>query len=173
MNLSSREKVLALAVGAVVILLVNIGLLRAFAHKTVDLRSEFAQRKEEWSAMQQLLGEEHLWAARDAALTAKQPKLVNENAAGVELLDLVRVLAKAHTVSLENPVFDGVTKSQWYRSVPVSLDTHSSWPDLISFLYALQKPDQFIVCEDANIQVDPGDQTKMLGHFKIARWYSP
>ena len=47
-----------------------------------------------------------------------------------------------------------------------SMDTHSSWPDLIGFLYALQKPDQFIVCEAANIQVDPSDQTKMLGHLQ-------
>jgi hypothetical protein len=123
--------------------------------------------------MQQLLGEEDLWATRDAALTAKQPKLSNENAAGVELLDLIRVLAKKDQVTLENEVFGGVTKSTWYRSVPVTLDTHSSWPDLIRFLYAIQKPDQFIVCEDANIQVDPGDQTKMLGHFIIARWYAP
>jgi len=55
----------------------------------------------------------------------------------------------------------------------VMVDTHSSWPDLIGFLYAVQKPDQFIVCESANLQVDPADQTKMLGHFKIARWYAP
>ena len=173
MNLSSREKVLALAVGGVVIILLNLLLLSAFARRNIVLRTELAQRQDEWTAMQELLGEEGLWAARDAALTVKQPKLSNENAAGVELLDLIRVLARNHAVTIENPVFGGVTKSPWYRSVPVTLDTHSSWPDLISFLYVLQRPDQFIVCEDANIQVDPGDQTKMLGHFKIARWYSP
>jgi hypothetical protein len=98
---------------------------------------------------------------------------VNENAAGVELLDLVRVLAKKRNVALENEVVGVVSKSTWYRSVPVTMDAHSSWPDLIGFLYALQKPDQFLVCEDANIQVDPSDQSKMLAHLKIARWYAP
>jgi hypothetical protein len=173
MKLSSRERVLALAMGAVVVLLLNLVLLNAFARTNIALRTQLGQRRVEWAAMRELLGAQGLWAARDTALTARQPKLANENAAGVELLDLIGGLAKKHGVTYENPVFGGVVKGQWYRSVPVTLDTHSSWPDLIGFLYALQKPDQFIVCESANIQVDPSDQTKMLGHFKIARWYSP
>jgi hypothetical protein len=173
MTLSSREKVLALSVGGIVIVLLNLVLLSAFARQNIALRADLDERKTEWSEIQETLAEKDQWAARDAALTAKQPKLANENAAGVELLDLIRVLAKKHGLTPENEVVGVVSKSQWYRSVPVTLDTHSSWPDLIGFLYELQKPDQFIVCEDANIQVDPSDQTKMLGHFKIARWYSP
>jgi Tfp pilus assembly protein PilO len=173
MKLSSREKILAMATGGIVFVLLNLLLVSAFARRNTALRSDLAQQRLEWVTMQQLLAEQALWASRDAALTARQPGLTNENAAGVELLDSIRTLAKNHSVTLENPVFEGVVRSQWYRSVPVSLDTHSSWPDLIGFLYALQKPDQFIVCEAANIQVDPSDQAKMLGHFKIARWYSP
>jgi len=173
MTLSSRERTLAMAVGAIVFVLLNLLLLTAFARRSVALRAQLAESHEEWSGMQQLLGEQGLWSAREAALTGKQPAMANDNAAGVELLDKVHALAKAHQVTVENEVFNGVQKAQWYQSVPVSLDTHSSWPDLISFLYALQKPDQFIVCEDANIQVDPGDQTKMVCHFKIARWYAP
>jgi hypothetical protein len=123
--------------------------------------------------MQQLLAEKDLWAARDAALSAKQPSLTNENAAGVELLDAIEGLARGHSVTLDNKVLGEVVKTQWYRSVPVSVDTHSTWPNLIGFLYALQSPDQFTVCEGASIQVDPSDPTKMLGHFKIARWYTP
>jgi hypothetical protein len=173
MTLSSREKVLAGAVGVVVFIVLNLFLVSAFARKNATLRTQLAQQRIEWAAMQELLGEQPLWAGRDAALTAHQPKLTNENTAGVALWDMIRALAKTHSVTLENPVFGGGIKNQWYHSVPVSVDTHSSWPDLIGFLYAVQKPDQFIVCEGANIQVDPSDQTKMLGHFKIARWYSP
>lgn len=173
MTLTPREKTLALAIGGLVFVLLNLLLFSAFARRNIALRSELSERRVEWSGIQELLGQQSLWEARDAALMAKQPKLTNENAAGPELLDLVRVLAKSHQVSVQNEVIGGVARSQWYRSVPVSLDTHSSWPDLVSFLYALQRPDKFIVCESANIQVDPSDQTKMLAHFKIARWYSP
>jgi hypothetical protein len=173
MKLSARERTLAIATGGVVFVLLNMLLLSAFAQRNTALRADLAQQRLEWDDMRQLLAEQGLWAARDAALTAKQPHLTNENAAGVDLLNSIQGLAKGHSVGIENPVFVGVESNQWYRAVPVSLDTHSSWPDLVSFLYALQKPDQFIVCEGANIQVDPSDQTKMIGHFKIARWYSP
>jgi hypothetical protein len=173
MKLSPRERTLALATGGVVFVLLNLLLLSAFVRRNTALREELAQQRLEWATMQELLAEQNLWAARDAALTAKQPSLTNENAAGVELLDTLRGLAKNRSVTIENPVFGGVVRDKWYRSVPVSLDTHSSWPDLIGFLYALQRPDQFIVCEGVNVQVDPSDQTKMLGHFKIARWYAP
>jgi hypothetical protein len=173
MNLAPREKILAMAVGGMVFVLLNLLIVRAFARQSSLMRSDLAQQRLEWATMQDVLSDQDLWAARDAALTAKQPKLTNENSAGVDLLDAVRDLARSHSVSVENEVFGGVVKTQWYRSVPVTLDTHSSWPDLVAFLYALQKPDKFIVCEDANITVDPADPTKMIGHFKIARWYSP
>jgi hypothetical protein len=173
MKLSPRERFLAIIVGGAVVFLLNVGLLSAFARRNIVLRTQLADRQVELAQINDLLSAKGLWASRDAALTAKQPRLTNENAAGEELLDLIRALAKKHNVSLENEVFGGVAKSTWYRSVPLALDTHSSWPDLISFLYAVQRPDQFIVCESANIQVDPSDPTKMLGHFKIARWYAP
>ena len=173
MKLSSRERILAVATGATVFLLLNMLLLSAFARRNNALRLDLAQQRLEWDGMQELLADKAVWAARDAALTAKQPRLTNENAAGVDLLNSLQDLAKKHSVTIENPVFGGVGKNQWCQSVPVSMDTHSAWPDLIAFLYAVQKPDQFVVCEGSNIQVDPTDQTKMIGHFKIARWYSP
>lgn len=173
MTLSTRERNLAIAIGVIVFLLINMVILSALSRQNATLRAELEQQRLEWRNMQILLGEQGLWADRDAALTAKQPKLTNENAASVELLDNIKGLARAHSLTIENEVLGGIVKNQWYQSVPVTVDTHSTWADLIAFLYALQKPDQFIVCEDASMQVDPSDQTKMLGHFTIARWYAP
>ncbi len=173
MTLSPRERLLASIVGAVLLILVNLMLVSAFSRRYTALRAQLSSRRAEWAAMQSLLSEQSLWAKRDAALTAKQPRLNNENAAGVELLDLVRSIALRDHVTLENESFPGITKASAYRSVPVLLDSHSSWPDLVSFLYTIQQPDQFIVCELATIQQDPNDASKILGHFKIARWYAP
>ena len=175
MKLNPRERLLAFIVGGAVLLLLNMALLSAFSRRNILLRTELGDRRQELTQINQLLSEKTLWATRDAALTAKQPKITNDNAAGVELLEKIRAVAKSHNISLENEQIPGVEKTSttWYHSVPVTLDAHSSWSDLIAFLYAVQRPDQFIVCESANIQLDPGDQTKMLGHFKIARWYAP
>ena len=174
MKLSSRETVLAAAVGAAVFLFLNLILVSALSKRNTALRAELAQQRLEWAGMQELLGQRDLWANRDAALTAKQPNLTNENAAGVELYDMIRGLAQKHSVTTQNPDLNGgVVKTEWYRSVPVAVQTSSSWPQLISFLYALQRPDQYIVCEKANIQVDATDPTKIDGSFTISRWYAP
>jgi hypothetical protein len=173
MTLSPREKKLAMAVGGTLFVLVNLLIFSEFARQDQSLRQELAQQRLEWSNMQILLDEQSLWADRDAAITAKQPKIASENAAVVELHDTIQQIAKSHSVTLQDDVLADVVNNQWYRSAPVKVVTHSSWPDLVSFLYALQRPDQFVVCEAANIQQDPGDPTKMIGSFTIARWYAP
>jgi len=174
MKLSDREKMLAMAVGVTVFVLLNLFLMSAFAKRNANLRAALSQQRLAWSGMKELLGEKDLWAARDDALSAKQPKLNNENAAGVQLYDMIKELAAREKVTIHDTDLNGgVEKTQWYRSVPVLVQTSSSWPQLISFLYALQQPDKFIVCETVSIKVDDADPTKMDGSFKIARWYQP
>src|SRR5205823_6349612 len=102
-----------------------------------------------------------------------QPKLVNEGSAGVELLDYVKSVAKKSDVVLENPAIGSPAKAQFYRSVPVNIETKSSWATLIRFLESIQQPEQFIVFETANVAIDPADPAMMRGKFKIARWYAP
>lgn len=173
MTLSSREKFLAALVGGAVVLFITLALLSAFAKKRSLLVSQLADRRGELAGIQVLLGERALWEKRDAWLTEKQPKLANESSAGVALLDQIREFARANDVTLENQVIGQPGKTQWYRSVTVNVETRSSWESLIAFLQAVQKPDAFIIFENANLQIDAGDASKMRGRFKIARWYAP
>ena len=173
MTLSSRERFLASLVGGAFALLLTLALLSAFSKKQSLLRSQLADRRSELAAIQTLLGERGVWEKRDAWLSEKQPKLLNESSAGVSLLDAVRELARAHEVTLENPVIGQPGKTQWARSVSVNVETRSSWDSLIAFLQAAQKPDAFIIFESANLQIDAGDASQMRGRFRIARWYAP
>jgi hypothetical protein len=171
-KLSSRERILSFAVGGMVFVLLNLVLLNAFARKNITLRAELAQGRADEAAMRELLSQQDLWAKRDAWLNARQPRLTNEGAAGVELLDNVSDIAKKADLTVENRAIGVTEKTQWARSVSVTLDSHSTWPNLIKFLQAIQAPDQFIVFENAHIEVDAADPTRMTGHFKIARWYA-
>ena len=173
MTLSARERTLALIVGGVVFLLFNLALLNAFSKRQTLLRAQLAARKNDWASMQQLLAERDLWTQRDNWLNEKQPKLANESTAGVQLLDQIRSLAHEQDVTIENPAIGAPAKTQWYRSVPVTVETRSTWPALIAFLQKVQAPEQFMVFESANIQIDAEDPSKMRGRFKIARWYAP
>ncbi len=106
-------------------------------------------------------------------LKEKQPKLANEDSAGLQLLELVKELAKKHVVTIETPVIRQPIKKPDFTSVGVEIETKSTWKSLIAFLGELQNPEQFIVLDSANLKIDTADQTQMRGKFKIARWYAP
>jgi hypothetical protein len=171
-TMSRREKILAAIVAGAVFLLFNIVLLNIVAKRQTVLRAGIATKQLEIEAMRALVSERDLWTARDAWLEGKQPPLTNENTAGGQLLDRVKSLAGGD-VAVENPAIAAPGKTQHYRSVAVTVETKSLWPALVKFLHALQQPDQCIVLESANIQIDPADATKMKGRFKIAKWYAP
>jgi Tfp pilus assembly protein PilO len=171
-NMTRREKILAAGVGSVLFILLNLFLLSFFFGKQATLRADLAIKQDSFQTASTLLSERELWTKRDAWLRAKQPKLVDESGAGVELLNEIKDAAKKSDATLENPAIGTTQKTPGYRSVPVNVETKSSWESLIKFLHEVQKPDQFIVLESANIQIDSADQTKMHGHFKIARWYA-
>jgi type II secretion system (T2SS) protein M len=171
-GMSQREKVLAGAVGGVAFVLLNLFLLSYFFRQQARVRADLVTKNADWTIAEVLLSERDLWAKRDAWLHEKQPKLTNESGAGVELLEEIKKAAKAADVQIESPAIGIPQKGPTYRSVPVTLETKSSWKAMIEFLHAIQKPEQFIVFENANIQIDPNDQTQMRGKLKIARWYS-
>lgn len=172
-QLTQREKVLAGAVGGILFLIINLVLVSKFLHSQAELRAMVVQKTNNLQVMEALSQARELWTKRDQWLGQKQPKLVNESSAGVQLLDYLKDNAKKAEVTLENPAIGTPTKTSSAISVPVSIETKSSWEALIRFLNSVQQPDQFIVFESANLQIDSTDQSQMRGRFKIARWYAP
>lgn len=172
-QLTRSERTLALIVGVVAFILLNLLLVSHFVKRQTQLRADLLSKTAQLKALQVLFSEQSRWAARDSWVTQNQPKLANESGAGVQLLDQIKQIAKSNDVLIENPGWGAPEKSQYYRSVPVNIETKSSWPSLIAFLRSVQQPDQFLVFENANVQIDPGDPAMMRGKFKVARWCMP
>jgi len=172
-QLTRSEKNLALVVGAVAFVLLNTLLVSNFVKQQAQFRADLSGKTGQLKALQMLFVDRDRWIRRDDWLRQKQPKLANESGAGVQLLDQIKQIAKSNEVLIENPGWGASEKLQFYRTVPVSIETKSSWPALIAFLRTVQQPDQFLVFENANVQIDPGDPAMMRGKFKVARWYLP
>ena len=171
--LTKTEKSLSLIVGSLAFLLLNFLAGSYFLNEMARLQAAQAAKTSQLKTLQMLYSERDRWAKREAWLGKKQPKLENESRAGVELLEQIKQIAKGNEVLLENQAWGTLEKTAFYRSVPVTLETKSSWPELIAFLRTAQQPDQFLVFEKANVQIDPGDPARMRGKFTIARWYLP
>jgi hypothetical protein len=172
-TLSSREKVLATIVAAIVLIGGTYILLESYVSKRSALTARIASGRKQLRGLHELLGQSALWEQREQWLQAKQPHMENADTAGVQLLDSVRELARKHSVLLENPTIRTPDRRPDCVSVALEIETKSPWSPLVEFLQELQTPDQFIALESANLKVDPSDATQVHGRFKIARWYAP
>lgn len=172
-SLSSREKNLSIFVGAIVCLAVTFFVGDYFLKNRAILNADLAAKTRQLKTTGMLSREKALWEKREAWLRDKQPKLANEDGAGVQLLDQIKELAKKHSVLLDSPVIRPPLRKPDYTAIGVEIETKSSWRALIAFLGELQSPEQFIVLDSANLKIDATDPTQMRGKFKIARWYAP
>jgi len=171
--LSSREKNLSILVGAIAFLFVTFFVTDYFFKSKARLNADLAVKTRQLKTMQTLSAEKGLWEQRDVWLSQKQPKLVNEGTAGVQLLDQVKELAKKHVVTIENPKPQPAVRKPEYTAIVFQIETKSPWSELTRFLGELQTPEQFIALESANLKIDGADPTQMRGVLKIARWYAP
>ena len=172
-QLSSREKVLSIAVGTVVFLLVNYFVVDYFMTNRTRLTTDLARQTGQLKMFEKSAAEKPKWEQREAWLAEKQPKIGSEDSAGVQLLDQVKEVAKTHSVVLNDPAIRVPARKPEYTSVSVEIKTQSSWPALLKFLGELQQPEQFIVIEKANLKRDSKDDTMMQGTFTIAKWFAP
>jgi hypothetical protein len=171
-SLSTREKMLAYAVGGIALVFGSVFLFNLFLETRNQLQTQLRSKSRQLDAMRALAAQEALWKKRDAWLLAKQPKLGNADNAGVQLLGQIKDAARTCQVLLDHPAIGSPDERGDYVSVSVGLDTRSSWAAILTFLHELQKPEQFIVIEGANLKIDDQDHTTMRGHFKIARWFA-
>ena len=172
-SLSKREQTLATIVGLIVVLGGTFLLGQSYLAKRTALTAKITADKRQLHSLQELLKEGSLWEQREKWIQAKQPKLENPDKAGVQLLEYVKALANKDAVLLENATLHTTEARPACIAVTLEVETKSPWSPLISFLYDLQTPEQFVAIEMADVKQDGADATQMRGRFKIARWYAP
>ena len=155
------------------LLLLNLFVIDFFIDNQRRLRGEISSKTRRMQELSKLLSEKDLWEQRDAALQAQQPRVVNERVASNDLLKYVKEVSDKHQAIISDQQLGDAKRRAQYTSVDVKqVVLKSSWKGLLLFLMELQRPDQFIVFENANIEVDPEDKTKFKGTFRVARWYA-
>lgn len=171
-RMNRRERILSLAIGAVVFLLLNLFIWSSLFGTLRKAKSDLASRKSVRTQQLVFLREKKMWEKRDEWLKQKQPSLKSPVEAST-LLDQVKQAAAKHNVLLENPQIGSSDTTPYYQGVFASIDTKSPWPPLVHFLYDVQQPEAFVVFESVNLAIDSSDPTMMRGKFKIARWFAP
>ncbi len=181
-RLSPRERVLALAVAGVVFALANLMGLSALYGAFTSLRREGADAALELKAEELFARDQPKWDKRNAWLRTTQPVLISRDRAGAALLEQVQAAARGAQVVTSNERIlplpplnsgDGRSAGTDYQEVQVEVETKSDWTQLVNFLQAIQRPDQFLVVDLASWRSDSADPTRLKGQFMIAKWYAP
>ncbi|MDQ3199259.1 MAG: hypothetical protein M3Q46_08770 [Verrucomicrobiota bacterium] len=171
-QMNQRERFLALGVGGILFLLINLFVWSTLFGMSAKARAEYATQKAARSEQKVYLEEEKMWKKRAEWLRKKQPHLENPAEAS-SLLTQVKEIASKHNVQVENPQIGAVDNNPSRQSVSATFETKSGWEPLVHFLYDAQKPEAFTVFETVNLMVDANDPTVMRGRFKIAKWFAP
>jgi hypothetical protein len=171
-RMNQRERTLALIVGGVLFLLINIFAWSWLLGAWRGARSDLTSRKSVRAQQLVFLKERKMWEKRDEWLKKTQPSLKSPVEAST-LLDQVKQAAAKHNILIENPAIGTSDSTPHYQAVFASIETKSPWPPLVHFLYDVQQPEAFVVFENVNLAIDASDPTMMRGKFKIARWFAP
>ncbi len=170
-RMNPRERVLSLVIAAVLVLLINLFIWNSLLGALRNTRKELAARQSLRAQQNVFLRERKMWQKRAEWLSTQQPVMKSPVEAST-LLDQVKQAAAKHNVLIENPAIGASDSTPNYQAVFASVETKSPWPPLVQFLYAVQQPENFVVFENVNLQIDSGDPTVMRGKFKIARWFA-
>ncbi|MEO8440101.1 MAG: hypothetical protein ABI540_07760 [Spartobacteria bacterium] len=171
-QMNQRERILALSVGGVVFLLLNLWIWSALFGMSSGARTDYATERATRTEQKVYLEEEKMWKKRADWLKKNQPKL-NNPAEASTLLTQVKQIAGKHNVQIENPQIGAVEQTPSHQSVSATFETKSGWDSLVHFLYDAQRPENFTVFETVNLMVDGTDPTVMRGRFRIAKWFGP
>jgi len=164
---------MALIVGVIVALLGNYFLVEFFFQNRSRLGQEHARKVGELKVRDKIASEKDLWEQRSTWAREHQPRMEKEDRAGADLLEVVNQAASRHSVTTLSPLIEKPDKRPHCAAAIVRLETKSSWEALCAFLRDIQAPEQFMVFESAQIQVDAADKTQMHGVFRVAKWYAP
>src|SRR5438046_3994566 len=171
-RMNPRERVLSWIVAGTVFVLLNLWILSWILGTLSSARKELAERKAKLGEQALYVKERDLWNKRDEWIRQHQPILKNPAEASA-LLDQLHEVAGKYNIEVENPAIGTGETTPSHQAVFASIETKSSWPPLVHFLYDVQHPEAFVVFENVNLAIDGNDPTMMRGKFKIARWFAP
>ena len=170
-QMNQRERMLALSVGGILFLLINLAIWSTLFGMSAGARADFATQRATRTEQTVYLGEEKMWKKRADWLKKKQPRL-NNPAEASTLLTQVKQIAGKYNVQIDNPQIGAVETASSHQAVSATFETKSDWGALCTF-FTTSRGRAFTVFEQANLIVDANDPTVMRGRFKIAKWFGP
>ena len=141
-----------------------------YATKQASLVSTAVDLRNEQDTATAALQETPTWTQRKAWLNEKQPVLGDEGDAKAAVLEFVQKGARANKLEILEQSLDNVEHGPGGTRVNVAVKVKGSMQDLVNWLTALEKPDDFYAISRFSLKADP-DQKSLDCTLQIARYY--
>jgi len=165
-----NEKFLLLILAAILFLGGNFFGYRWLAKKEADLRLVEANLKADEAEGKVALLQANTAAQRKEWITAHQPKMGDEGETKSDVLNYVLKGARDNKLEVLDQNILDVQRGASGTRVNVSVKVKGAMQDLVKWLTALEKPEEFYAVSTFSLKADQ-DQKSMVCSLQIARYF--
>lgn len=168
--MTSRERNLAILFGLLIFFVLNLIFLPKLKQWGASLEIEKQKLEGQQLAADSWLSQADFWESRAQWLNQHQPTFT-DNVSPATLVDALRSLAEQHGVTIEHQDLTEFPTSGDFSATGVTLRMSGSLESMIRWLYAVQQPEQFIVCSHFRCENADNSPSQMRWTLTLARIY--
>jgi hypothetical protein len=169
--MTSSEQRLALGLGLVLIGgIAFIGLTKLKSWKSrVDIHAmEMESRRTE---ADELLSQQDFWNQRSTWLIEKQPLYTKAGEASTSILNLVDELAAKNGVKITQKQLTEASERVGLTSANVTLEVRGEMKPVLTWLYELQQPGNFIGIPAMTVTPNEEDTAEVIVNMNVQKWF--
>lgn len=165
-----NEKILLILLAVILFVGGNIFGYRWLAKKQSDLNIAEKQLKADQAEAKVSLQGAGTWAQRKEWITAHQPKMGDEGETKAAVLNYVTKGAHDNKLEILEQNLNDVSHGSSGTRINVSVKVKGSMQDLVKWMTALEKPEDFYAVSNFSLKADQ-DQKSMVCTLQIARYF--
>lgn len=169
-RLSSREKTLAMLLGFVAFMILNLIFLPRLSAGNREGHSKHTDLKAQLAAAEAWIGKREYWAERKKWLEDNEPLLEASRRDSASQLEELQKIARDSNLKIEEVRLLQLAPSDFYQPVGAQLTLTGPWSGLVKFLSNLQQPDYFDVVP--RFSVKSGQEPQNIRcELEVQRWF--
>jgi hypothetical protein len=170
MTITRNEKYLGAILLAIVFFAANFYGFRWLSAKQHDLTLSERDLKADQAEAQVELQESNTWAQRKAWIHDHEPAMNDEGETKAAVLEAVLKGARDNKLEIQEQNLNDVQQGAAGAKVTVTVKVKGAMQDLVKWLTALEKPDQFFAVTTFSLMADQ-DQKSMICTVQFARYF--
>lgn len=168
--LNRNERLLAIALGFIVLLLLNFAGMRWVADTMRSSRNRIAQLESENTALQRVLAERPYWVARQKWLDANPPAAYSERTSRTEFVQSVQAAVSAQGLKIVSQQPLDTERVGPLAVTNIDLVLSGRFQSLIRWLHAIQQPGKYALIRSFTLKQGE-DGNSMQLQVRLGRIY--